>query len=319
MKSNTAKQIVALNSRAKAAQQIESLNTRAIEEINSFSRHRLVTRGGRVGSGMGGLLEALWGYSMNAMLAQAKARVELAWIPGHEYNDFVCLERDCVWDQSTRSGEVLRIEAKSMVLAADEAKGHFTELVDQLGEWDLLLVLVWDWADVDSFRKCPVVDGAFIGNAREVAKLRDALHLARGGTFVDPNQCPDECEPGQCTHGGEPLNSSGRPERKTGPVSTRAGKISHAANFGGLVRMLKTSNDTAKKRFQEIRKTNDVAHEFISFVHRHLPAEELSRYSIQEWQQIARQLKISTEGSKDDIADRIRNHFPDYQTLLRRL
>ncbi len=305
--------------KSNAAQQIIALNSRSIQEINSFSKHHLVTRGGRVGSGMGGLLEALWGYSMNAMLAQDKACIELAWNPGHEYNDFVCLERDCVWDQSARTGEVLRIEAKSMMLAADEAKGHFSELVDQLGEWDLLLVLVWDWENVDSFRICPVVKGAFIGNARKVAKLRDALHVVRGGTFVDPKHCPDECEPGQCAHNGEPLNSSGRPERKTGPVSTRAGKISHAANFGGLVRMLQTSSATAKKRFQEIRKTNDVAHEFISFVHRHRPVEELSRYSIEEWRQIARQLNISTEGRKDELADRIRIHSLDYQALLRRL
>ena len=56
---------------------------------------------------------------------------------------------------------------------------------------------------------CPLVMDHFIGPAREIAFLRDRLHVARGGAFVDKEHCPDECNADACTHGGEPLNAAG--------------------------------------------------------------------------------------------------------------
>ena len=117
---------------------ILGLTPSAIEHINDFSRDVLRTRGGRFGSGMGTLLEALWGYYINLQLATASSPsqdIEIAWLLGHEYNDFACVLRNEVWEPDTRSGELLRIEAKSMNIGVDESKGHFDEIVEKLGEW----------------------------------------------------------------------------------------------------------------------------------------------------------------------------------------
>ena len=46
-----------------AAQAIMSNTPAAIVRLNQFSRATLVTRGGRIGSGMGALIEALWAFT----------------------------------------------------------------------------------------------------------------------------------------------------------------------------------------------------------------------------------------------------------------
>ena len=51
-----------------AQELIVSSSVSACVEINTFSRKVLSTRGGRMGSGMGMLLEALWCYYVNQVL-----------------------------------------------------------------------------------------------------------------------------------------------------------------------------------------------------------------------------------------------------------
>ena len=273
---------------------------------------------------MGALLEALWCYYMNDVLlalpdSSRKAPVEIAWIPEHEYNDFACVHRDQIWDPTMRTGELLRIEAKSMNTAVDEAKGHFDELTDRLGEHDLLLVLLWTWRPIDQFRFCPYISDHFIGQARSIAKLRDSLHVARGGSFVDKASCPDQCEPAKCNHHGEPINASGKRERLSGPKSLRRPNgVSYAANFGGLVRMLKTNSPEARRTFRHQRAANETAHEYISFIHRSFSDEEKNQYLRRDWVTLARRLSISaTRCSKDELIEAIREASPTYREDLR--
>lgn len=104
---------------------------KAIEALNSFAYTAFRTRGGRLGSGIGSLLEALWVYFINRALLNegGEAReCEIAWLEDHEPNDFACVHRDAKWTPGTREGEVFRVEAKSMNVGVNESKGHFTEL-----------------------------------------------------------------------------------------------------------------------------------------------------------------------------------------------
>lgn len=292
-------------------------------EINEFSNSLLKTRGGRMGSGMGTLLEALWGYYTNEVLNKKKdgSSCEIAWLGSHEYNDFACIIKDHHWDPESRTGELFRIEAKSMNIDADESKGHFDELYDNLQEWDLLLVLVWAWKKVDEFRVSPHITGYFIDTARSIAILRDKLHIARGGSFVDRNDCPDDCKPEICTHHGEPLNAAGKRERLSGPQSTRpSSKVSYAANFGGLVRMLKTNSEQARLTFRKLRAQNDGAHKYISFIHTNFPKEEINQYLTSEWRQLAKKLGMDFSGmGKQELVTNIRSKYSNYQEELREI
>lgn len=294
----------------------------ACQQINAFASEVFRTRGGRVGSGMGTLLEALWGYYANRTLLEHgpfAGKIEIAWLANHEYNDFACLVTDQLWNARLKQGELLRIEAKSMNMGADESKGHFDELYNKLGTWDLLLVLVWGWKPVDEYRVSPQIIDHFIGNAKAIALLRDQLHIARGGNFVDRNNCPDGCSTENCRHDGEPLNASGKRERLWGPESLRPAKASYAANFGGLVRMLKTNSDSARAIIRKIRAENDDAHRYISFIHRNYPNEEKNQYRQSEWAWLAKQLGLGTSGlSSDLIYSQIRAQ-PNYQDALRSL
>lgn len=276
-----------------------------------------------MGSGMGTLLEALWGYYVNQALSEMRPRPswELAWIVGHQYSDFACVQRDEDWDGSTRAGELFRIEAKSMNLEADEAKGHFDETLVNIAEFDQLLVLVWLWQPLDEVRVFPRIQDHFQGAARSVGRLRDELHVARGSTFVRREECPDQCEPSACAHHGEPLNADGKRERKSGPATRRVSQdVSYAANFGGLVRMLKSNSDEARRRFRETRAADDVAHNYISFIHRNFPNEERNHYRAAEWRSVAEGLGISTAGlSLEELAEAVRRADPGYEQLMRSL
>lgn len=276
-----------------------------------------------MGSGMGTLMEALWGYYTNQVLRLCKGHgieCEIGWLSGHEYNDFACVSRDAPWVQATRAGELFRIEAKSMNAGADESKGHFDELVTNLGDFDLLLVLVWSWDSYDDFRVYPRIRDHFIGPARAIATLRDALHIARGGSFVSRDECPEKCHVDACGHHGEPLNARGRRERLSGPPSCRpSAQVSYAANFGGLVRMLKTDSEEARRVFRKLRKEDATAHAYISFLHRSYPAEEKNQYLTSEWRLLAENLGIRTAGMpRDAIISAVRER-PGYQDLLRGL
>ena len=298
---------------------MEQATKSAAQEINAFAKAVLRTRGGRIGSGMGTLLEALWGYYVNQVLASNSPHLEIAWLPEHEYNDFACIVRDETWDPSTKKGEVLRVEAKSMNIDADESKGHFDELWANIGELDLLLVLIWSWRQIDHLRVSPQIIDYFVGSARSVASFRDALHIARGGSFVSRYSCPDNHDFSECTHDGDPLNASGKRERISGPDSRRPStRVSYAANFGGLVRMMKTNSEDARSVLRKMRLDDDTIHSYITFIHRNYPSEEFNQYLTSEWQQLASLLRIEHRNlSKIDLVSTIRANFPDYRTHLR--
>jgi hypothetical protein len=306
-----------------AAQAVINASPVACQNINTFSREVLKIRGGRLGSGMGTLLEALWGYYVNQALAGSVGEVaacEIGWLSDNEYNDFACILRDQPWVSADKTGELFRIEAKSMNIAVDESKAHFDELVVHLQKWDLLLVLIWSWDPVDEFRSYPHIKDQFIGPAVPVALLRDRLHIARGGSFVSRVSCPDACPSESCLHHGEPLNAKGKRERLSGPESTRpSANSSYAANFGGLVRMLKTKSETARQEFRLIRATDDVAHNYISFIYNNFPSEETNQYLTNEWKQLANKLGLQTKGiSGAAVVDLVRT-IPNYQDEIRAL
>lgn len=265
-------------------EQIACLANTACQRMNEFSTQILKTRGGRIGSGMGALLEALWGYMMNQIiLEETDLDCEIAWFPDNQYNDFSCIRRDEAWDAATRAGEYFRIEAKSMNTGADESKAHFAALDSEIEPNDALLILIWEWRRIDAVHFSPIVIDCFFDRAKGVAALRDALHIARGGYFVNSMHCPDGCLPYCCTHNGEPLNAAGKRERLSGPNTTRPSlNVSYAANFGGLVRMLKTDNQHARNIFRDIRRRNAVADHYISFIHTNFPSEEKNQYTIAE-------------------------------------
>lgn len=302
---------------------IAVLTTPTVDAVNKFCSDVLQTRGGRLGSGMGMLLEALWGYYLNHELSKEvciSQSCEMLWLPGHTYNDFACVRRNSAWDVNNNIGELLRVEAKSMNIDAHESKGHFDELSHNLGDADLLLVLLWQWTSIGSSRVHPKISDYFVGSAKSIAAMRDDLHIARGGTFVDKNNCPDGCKVNECNHIGEPLNKNGKRERRSGPNSRRSANVSYAGNFGGLVRMLKTASPMARKTFRDLRSADETAHEYISFIHRSYPDEEYNQYLRPEWNKVAVKLDVGkTKINKQTLVQRIRQKSPNYRDMLRTL
>ena len=285
--------------------------------INRFCARVFRTRGGKIGSGMGSVLEALWGYYSNDRLHRAsQSEIELAWFPEHQYHDFACVKPNIEWNPATKRGELFRIEAKSMNEDADESKAHFDVLTDELDPFDTLVLLVWRWKSVDRWRVSPFVIDIFFGPAKPVARLRDELHKARGGSFVDRNSCPDACPPSQCAHHGEPLNRSGTRERTTGPTTQKGPNTSFAANFGGMLRMLKTNSNDARTALRAERQRCDVAHRYISFIHKHCPDEERNHYRAPEWRRLASILQLRTNGTPEQLQRNVRRS-PDYPEALR--
>ncbi len=312
--------------KAKALKSILDNSAAARQRLNEFTARMFRTRGGRIGSGMGAVIEALWGFFLNQILVEQSGHdIELAWMYGHEYNDFACIRRGAEWDPNTRRGELLRVEVKSMVASADESKAHFDRLKKELISTDLLVVFLWDWIQVPEstasrfVRVSPQVKDYFIGKALDVAELRDALHKERGGSFVQAGQCPDGCSSDACAHVGEPLNASGKRERLSGPKSARVSQsVSYAANFGGLVRMLKCSSTKARSVFRKICQQKETAWEFVSFIHRNLPDEEENQYSKEEWSKMALVLGLhDPPREKSELVQRVRAVGARYRAALR--
>ena len=150
-------------------------------------------------------------------------------------------------------------------------------------------------------RVYPRITDCFIGPAKPISVLRDELHIAWGGTFVDKRSCPDECDPADCKHYGEPLNANGKRERTSGPNRRQPTRISSAANFGGLVRMLKTASPEARLVFRTLRSRDDWAHKYISFIHKNFHTEEFNQYTIEEWRIVAGQIGVPTRRTKNQI------------------
>lgn len=219
-----------------------------------------------MGSGMGLLLEGLWGYHMTKELTASQ--LEIGWIVGNQYNDYACIHSDEGWEPETQAGELFRIEAKSMNLDADESKAHFDQLQKYIKPNDLLLVLTWSWEpNTKGTRVWPKVIDCFLEPAIEVAKLRDLLHIERGGIFVSQLTCPDSCPANLCQHDGEPLNAAGKRERLGGPTSRRvSANVSFAANFGGLFRMIGVTGKSSNEVLLRYRNQNVVADKYLKFV-----------------------------------------------------
>lgn len=262
---------------------------------------------------MGTVLEGLWLYTVNRdFQLRHDDRWELAWLPDHEYNDFALLTQGCTWNRATGEGEILRVEAKSMVIGADESKAHFDEIVTAMGAFDQVLVLVWKWEEIAS-RVQPVIIDAFLGPALNIARLRDELHRARGGSFVDREACPDECVALECLHHGEPLNADGKRERVTGPQSRRvSATTSFGNNFGGMVRMLHTRNAAARAALRRVCRVDTIARDYVGFVWKHFPSEHTNHYASAEWRQFARANGIDVRGlDRSQIAAMVRSRFAD--------
>lgn len=305
------------------AKQILQLDgQRAIDAINAFTSTTFNTRGGRLGSGMGSLIEAMWVYYMNNILLNdggVAQECEIAWLQDHEPADFACLYRGAHWDPASKTGELLRIEAKSMNVGVDEAKGHFTNLYNETGPDDQLLVLIWSWVSVGNYYSWPKIHDYFLGSSHDVILLRDSLHLRRNGSFIVSGYCPDGCMSNPCTHVGEPLNSAGKRERRSGPKSCKPANVEYAANFGGLIRMIKTDNDAARQDFRNIRRNNDTAHKYISFIHRNFPNEELNHFKKAEWQHAFKSIVGGDPIglSPMHMRDAMKMRDPSYQDKLR--
>ena len=253
--------------------EVDAYTRTAVSLMNKSNQQEFILRRaciarvltGRKTTEMGGILEHQWRNKVNTLLCDTP--YEMAWMPGHSYNDAILLFRGTEWDCVTRDGESARYECKTLNLQSDEAKAHFDPLVHDLREQDKLLVFTWIWEDLDTTHVFPCIKDFCITPALPIAKLRDFLHLLRGGTFVDPHDCPDGCLPHICTHGGEPLNAKGNRERQTGPNS-RTTQCGHAANFGGLQRMLKARSASARVALQDYVKAHPETHSFIEFMER---------------------------------------------------
>lgn len=257
-----------------AAEKIITSTHAAIDAANAFTRKLFVTRGGRIGSGMGSVVEALWGFQVNRILkTEEKIDYELGWIYGHEYNDFACVVVKEEWNPETKQGELFRIEVKSMVASADESKAHFDRLQHEFAKDELLAVFLWDWTPLEKNSKnvYPAILDYFVGYALPIAEVRDLLHLERGGTFVASGACPDRCSASPCTHFGEPLNASGIRERRSGPLSSKGSGVSYAANFGGLLRMLGSRGGRGKEILKQEYASDATKARFIDFMARNFP------------------------------------------------
>jgi hypothetical protein len=254
----------------KAAEDIIAATPSAVQNVNKFTKEIFHTRGGRIGSGMGSVVEALWGFHTNKLLHSSE--YELGWIYGHEYNDFACILSSELWEPSTKAGELLRVEVKSMVASADESKAHFDRLLHEFDRNELLAVFLWDWTLVSEKNKMvyPAILDYFVGLAIPVARLRDELHLGRGGTFVSAESCPDKCG-AQCTHIGEPLNAAGVRERRSGPAKAKGPNVSYAANFGGLLRMLGSRGSGGREILRKHYKSDPTTARFLDFMSRNFP------------------------------------------------
>jgi len=258
-----------------AADRIITSTHVTVDAVNVFTEQVFHTRGGRIGSGMGSVIEALWGFHLNGILKKDQdVSFELGWIYGHEYNDFACILREEEWNPETKEGELFRVEVKSMVASADESKAHFDRLQHEFAENELLAVFLWDWKSINDQPRnvYPAILDYFVGYALPIAQLRDALHLERGGSFIQKGNCPDGCAIHNCAHVGEPLNASGVRERRSGPESAKgAGKSSYAANFGGMLRMLGSRGKTGKDILKKEYASDPTKARFIDFMARNFP------------------------------------------------
>jgi hypothetical protein len=83
--------------------------------------------------------------------------------------------------------------------------------------------------------------------------------------------------------------------------------------------MLKTK-ENARKVFRKARAENAVAHEYISFIHRNFPDEEINQYTVGEWRTLASHVGLNGKGKEAlEILEELKATTPGYQELLRDL
>jgi hypothetical protein len=278
---------------------LREAHCRITDRVNAFSESHLLTVGGREESGLGALIEALWCFNANQILTSDNAPFSVSWMSGNAYNDFAIVQNDLEWDPETHQGEIFRIEAKSMFSGADEPKGHFDHTLAKIGEFDQLLVIIWEWSRPTTRNlRHPIITSQFLGRAKPVAAYRDLLHRQRGGWFIGDKDskdeiCPDGCSSVPCKHFGEAINESGVRERRFGPESRKGrGATANASNFGGLVRMLAVKGAEKKNTAREFLLSNPMALEFVDFMYKNLPSKGDSFFSASEIRKIARQHNV---------------------------
>jgi hypothetical protein len=227
----------------KMKETLEKLNPKVIEKLNVFFSETFLVDSSEINYGhstrFGILFEAMWGYYMKEELQVLGYMVK--WICRNQYNDFYI--SDLV------GNFICNIEVKTLCLDSDESKSHFDALQSELLDTDLLFVSAWKWDVHDDLMKPKITESKFFVS-KEIAVMRDELHILRGGNFVNE----------------EPINASGYRERLSGPDENKPPKVTHMANFGGLVRMLGTKSKPSKIKLQEYYDAGGTCKEYIDFV-----------------------------------------------------
>ena len=207
---------------------LESLNFKVVEELNQFFSETFLVDSVEINYGhstrFGILFEAMWGYYMKKELESFGH--SLKWICKNQYNDFYITD--------DKENFVCNIEVKTLCVNSDESKSHFDAIQSELLNTDLLFVSAWKW-NINNTSMSPCVTKSEYFLSKNIAKMRDDLHILRGGSFIN----------------NEPINASGFMERITGPENNKPLKISHMSNFGGLVRMLGTKSKNSKQKLEE--------------------------------------------------------------------
>lgn len=227
----------------KMKETLEKLNPKVIEKLNKFFSETFLVDSSEINYGhstrFGILFEAMWGYYMKGELETLGYMVK--WICRNQYNDFYITD--------LLDNFICNIEVKTLCLDSDESKSHFDALQSELLDTDLLFVSAWKWDVHDDLMKPKITESKFFVS-KEIAVMRDELHILRGGNFVKE----------------EPINASGYRERLSGPDENKPPKITHMANFGGLVRMLGTKSKISKVKLQEYYDSGGTCKEYIDFV-----------------------------------------------------
>jgi hypothetical protein len=222
---------------------LEKLNPIVIEKLNKFFSETFLVDSSEINYGhstrFGILFEAMWGYYMKGELEVLGYMVK--WICRNQYNDF--------YISDLLGNFICNIEVKTLCLDSDESKSHFDAIQSELLDTDLLFVSAWKWDVHDDLMKPKITESKFFVS-KEIAIMRDELHILRGGDFVNE----------------EPINASGYRERLSGPDENKPPKVTHMANFGGLVRMLGTKSKTSKMKLQEYHDKGGTCKEYIDFV-----------------------------------------------------
>ena len=222
---------------------LENLNPKVIEKLNEFFSETFLIDFSKITHGhstrFGVLFESMWGYYMKEELQSLGYK--LNWICKNQYNDFYITD--------TEGNFICNVEVKTLCLNSDESKSHFDAIQSEILDTDLLFVSAWKWDVFGGLMKPLVVRSEYF-SSRNIASMRDQLHILRGGNFIKE----------------EPVNVSGYRERITGPSENKPPKISHMANFGGLVRMLGTKSRESKNKLEEFYGGNHDCRSYIEFV-----------------------------------------------------